>query len=64
MWLDHVDFGDYSLHAVQSELTGSLLLQLSLSSICEMLHVKSQDDKDMLRGEDLQDLSADTTSHV
>lgn len=48
MWLDHVDFGDYSLRAVHSEMTGAELVTSDIDSIYEKLHVRSDDDKQLL----------------
>jgi hypothetical protein len=50
MWLDHVDFGDYSLAAVQKELTGAELLDEDISFICRKLNITREDDKEMLKG--------------
>jgi hypothetical protein len=50
MWLDHVDFGDYSLAAVQKELTGAELLDEDISFICRKLNITREDDTEMLKG--------------
>ncbi len=48
MWLDYVDFGDYSLKAVQSEVGGMDLQSKDLSTLFNKLGMTKEDDQKLL----------------